>query len=378
MGIVYLAHDTDPRARRGPQGHGRPDRRRPRAEAALRARGQGRREDDAPERGERLRPRQPHRRLALHRDGAPEGQDLQKAMRHAAADVPRAQGRDHRPGAGGPRPRPPGRHRPPRHQAREHLHQPRRHREDHGLRRGAPHHRLHDRHRQHRGHRRLHVARAGEGRQGRRPQRPLQRRLHALRAARGPAALPRREPHGDLLQDHPRGAELRPDPGGPEYDALHADPAEGAGQEPRRALPDGLRLRDRPARVPASARHLRLRRARPRGPRRPGGAAVDAAAADDATPRAPTLVGAGTTSSGRRPMDLGRRPRARHAAHGRARAPGGPRRRDGGDPPAPPASAGPPTVRRGAAASARRARRAPDLPRAAPRAGAARPPPGSP
>ena len=95
-----------PRARRGPQGHGRADRRRPRAEAALRARGQGRREDDAPQRGDRLRPRQPHRRLAVHRDGAPEGPGPPEGDAAAAAPDPRAQGRDHRAGAGRASPTP--------------------------------------------------------------------------------------------------------------------------------------------------------------------------------------------------------------------------------------------------------------------------------
>ena len=46
-------------------------------------------------------------------------------------------------------------------------------------------------------------------------------------------------------------------PEGAEYDALHADPAEGAGQGPRGPLPDRLRVRGRPARVPEGARHGR-------------------------------------------------------------------------------------------------------------------------
>ena len=105
-----------------------------------------------------------------------------------ASDDRRAQRGGDRAGAGRARPRPPGRHRPPRHQARQHLHPGRRVGEDHGLRGGAPDDRLHDRHRQHRGNGGLHVARAGEGREGGRAQRPVQRGLHVLRArSRGDA-----------------------------------------------------------------------------------------------------------------------------------------------------------------------------------------------
>ena len=130
--------------------------------AALLARSEGRREDDAPQRGDGLRPR--HRTPTARRYIAMEllkGQDLQKAVRDAAADdAASARWQIIVQVLAGPRPRAPGRHRAPRHQARQHLHQPGRHGEDHGLRGGPPDHRLHDRHRQHRGHRRLHVARS--------------------------------------------------------------------------------------------------------------------------------------------------------------------------------------------------------------------------
>ena len=49
---------------------------------------------------------------------------------------------------------------------------------------------LDDRHRQRRGDGGLHVPRAGAGQEGRRAERPVQRRLHAVRAGRRPPAVP--------------------------------------------------------------------------------------------------------------------------------------------------------------------------------------------
>ncbi len=136
MGTVYLAHDTILErdvALKVMVAQIADD---PELKAALRARGQGRREDDPPERGERLRPRR-------HTDGSPfivmellKGQDLHKrcARRRRSPWSGRSTSSCR---CSRPRPRPQGRHRPPRHQARQHLHQRRRHGEDHGLRRGA-------------------------------------------------------------------------------------------------------------------------------------------------------------------------------------------------------------------------------------------------
>ena len=74
-------------------------------------------------------------------------------------------------------------------------------------------------------------------------------------------------------------------PEGAEYDALHARAQEVAGQDPRRPLPDRLRLRGGPARVPEGPRDLRLRRERARGAARSRGAVRTAAGAADGDAR---------------------------------------------------------------------------------------------
>ena len=182
--------------------------------------------------------------------------------------------------------------------------------------------RLHDRHRQHRGDGGLHVPRAGAGQEGRRAQRPLQRRLHALRARGRAAALPLRQPHGDLLQDHPRGGELRPDPAGRRLRRPDADPEEGARQGHRRALPDGLRVRGGPARVAEGARHDRVHAERARGARGPRGAHPRADAHDRGAGHDLHAGAAGRGHGGPRPARPAQghdRPDARRRAHRRRR-----------------------------------------------------------
>ena len=78
-------------------------------------------------------------------------------------------------------------------------------------------------------HAELHVSRAGLGRAGGRPQRHLLARRRALRAPDGPQALPGRQPHGDLLQDRPRGL----------HAAGRAVVGDSAGVQPHRRASDG-------------------------------------------------------------------------------------------------------------------------------------------
>ena len=177
--------------------------------------------------------------LGYHTDGSPyivmellKGRDLLHLLRdEPALDLRRKV--DRRPGAGGPRTRAQGRHRPSRHQARQRLHRRERRRQDHGLR-DRPHQRERGgRLGPGRGHGELHVAGAGDGRSGRRAQRSLQRRLHAGGDGRRAAAVRVRQRDEHALPHRPQPA----DPGpagrrgrGPAGAALHQalakDPAE--------------------------------------------------------------------------------------------------------------------------------------------------------
>ena len=124
------------------------------------------------------------------------------------------------------------------------------------------------------------------------------------------------------------------DPAGRRVRRAAADPQEVAREEPRGALPDGLRVRRRPARVPEEPRQLRDRRARARGPDRHRAAAVEAAATaqrrrgSDAG-REPTELGGGGGTMGLARRSHGTRlrgDRARQAGHA-ARQDAGRRRR---------------------------------------------------
>ena len=113
-------------------------------------------------------------RRDVHRDGVRAGHRPVRPPREVRPP-PLRRRRDHR-DAGRPRARlrPLPRHRPPRHQAREHHDCAHRRREGHGLRHRARHelrrpHRSRHRHR----HARVHVSRAGARRQARRAQRHL-------------------------------------------------------------------------------------------------------------------------------------------------------------------------------------------------------------
>ena len=104
---------------------------------------------------------------------------------------------------------PPQRHHPPRHQAREHHADPVRHREGDGLRHRPGHGRQrHDDDADRRGHRHgaVPVAGAGQGRDRRRPQRPVLHRLPDVRTAHRPAAVRRRLPGRRGLPARARGA----------------------------------------------------------------------------------------------------------------------------------------------------------------------------
>ena len=162
----------------------------PGAQAALRARGPRRRALEPPRRRDRLRPRVPHRRLALHRDGAAAGARPLRAAQAGADALARREDVDRRPGARRPRPRAQGGDRPPRHQAGERVPDRGRLGADHGLR-----HRVLDLHGcdepDRARHGRLHVARAGPRRARGRPQRSLQRRHAALRAGDRAASVRR-------------------------------------------------------------------------------------------------------------------------------------------------------------------------------------------
>ena len=212
--------------------------------------------------------------LGYHTDGSPyiamellKGQDLQKAMRQAPPMTARAQGRDHRPGAGRARPRPPGRHRPPRHQARQHLHQARRPVKimDFGVARLTT------------------ASMTGTGNivgtadymspeqvkgakvDGRSDLFSVGCMLYELLTGRRPFhaenlmaifyKITHEEPNFDLI---PQGAE---------YDALLPILQKALAKDLDAALPDRLRVRGGPARVAEGSRHDRVRRERARGPR---------------------------------------------------------------------------------------------------------------
>ena len=336
MGMVYLAHDTmlerdvalkvmvaniadDPELKQ-------------RFEREAKARG----EDDPPQRGDGLRPRLPHRQLALHRHGAPEGPGPPEGHAHPAAHGRGAQGLDHRLGAGRPRPRPPAA------ASSTATSSPRTSSStrtssvkimDFGVARLTS------------------ASMTGTGNivgtadymspeqvkgakvDGRSDVFSVGCMLFELLAGKRPFhsdnlmaifyKITHEEPNFDLI---PAGRAVRRAP---------AHPEEGPVQEPRRALPDRLRVRDGAAGVPEDPRrHLRHRAARPRGPRGPRGPDEPAPAHDrprgggDLHHRGPAPRGhggpghgPGTRTPGHRPArtahDRGHRPRRR--SHHRAR-----------------------------------------------------------
>ena len=159
-----------------------------------------------------------HRRLrrrpALHRHGVRRRPDAARDPPRGPQDPARAGPGDHQRRAVRARLQPPGRHHPPRHQARERDAHPERRREGDGLR-----HRPRDLRRlldddpdRGRGrHRAVPLARAGPRRDRRLPLRRLLRRLPALRAAHRPAAVRRRQPGRRGLPARARaGAARRP------------------------------------------------------------------------------------------------------------------------------------------------------------------------
>ena len=268
MGVIYHAHDPMLERDVALKVMAAADRGRSGPEGPLRARGARGRPDRPPERAHRVRPGVPPRRLALHRDGAAQGQGPAQDAPARPAAAARAQDRRDPAGARGAGPGPSGRHRPPRHQAREHLPQRGRDGEDHGLRRRPLHHGEHHRHGLDHGHRRLHVARAGAGGEGGRPQRPLEHGLHALRAARRPAAVQRRHPDDGLLQDHARRCPTCWScPKGAVYDRLRAVVAHGLAKDPDQRYPTAADFAVRPPRVPDRG----LEPGRPRRPARAAG-----------------------------------------------------------------------------------------------------------
>ena len=151
--------------------------------------------------------------LGYHTDGAPyivmellQGERPPPHPGPGADPAARAEGL-HRPaGARRARPGPQGRHRPPRHQARQRVH----HRATGRPRSWTSASRASARRAPPPGaapgNRGLHVSRAGERRPGRRPQRPVQRRLAAVRAAHRPATVRGRDPGRHPVPDRPQGA----------------------------------------------------------------------------------------------------------------------------------------------------------------------------
>ena len=111
----------------------------------------------------------------------------------------------HRPDRRGARLRPQEGHHPPRHKAGEHPDDDRRQDQDHRLRHRQGGLVEPDDHGAVSRHAELHVARAGLGRARGRTQRHLLARRRPLRDADQPQAVLGRQPHGDLLQDRPRG-----------------------------------------------------------------------------------------------------------------------------------------------------------------------------
>ena len=198
------------------------------------------------------------------------------AARHRGRHPPRSQGNAAGDPAnpGGPRARPRARHRPPRHQALEHLPAAATACEDHGLRRRTPRGRRDHGGHGHR-HAELHVARAGAGRRPGWAQRPVLRGPHALRARDRREGVPRRLGSGADVQDRPHRRRPVADPERPGLGPCSLRSATRAGARGQQSLPGRARHVGR-------ARHGAARtRRQPRlgdgfGPRQ--GRAYDAAA----------------------------------------------------------------------------------------------------
>ncbi len=244
----------------------------PRVPRAVRPRGADRRNPVPPEHRHDPRHRRGHRKpRLLHRDGVHRGAQPEVAP-HREEQV--HLGRDRGPGRPdrrGARLRAPQGDHPPRHQARQHHPDDRRQGEDHRLRDRQDRLFQPDDHRAVPRHAQLHVAGAGLRRPGRRPERHLLARRRAVRAADEPQALSGRQPHGDLLQDRPRGlhaagraldrrsAGVQPDRGagdgqgpleplsarqGPGPRALPAQGAPGGAESASRSRHDGVGRRE--------------------------------------------------------------------------------------------------------------------------------------
>ena len=164
----------------------------------------------------------------------------------------------------------PRRRRAPRHQARQHHGHHHRPGEGHGLRHRPRRLRLVDDGRadhRHPRHRLVLLARAGQGRDRRRPHRPVLDRRRALRDAHRPAAVPRRHPGGGRLPARERapGQAERHQPEG--LPGARRRRAARARQGPRAAVPDG-------GGVPRRRRHRGIRAGARAPPARRGDDAV--------------------------------------------------------------------------------------------------------
>ena len=169
-------------------------------------------------------------------------------------------------------------------------------------------------------HRPVPLARAGPGPVGRRALRPLLHRLHALRAAHRPPAVPRREPGLDRLPARRRAADPAVAARRGHLRGPRRRRAALAGQAARRPLPERRRVPRRPA---GGAPGPTDQRRRPRLGRRPRRRRC---AAPPRTQVVPTVGGDETQAYGRSlplPVDgpAPRPSRARGAARRRSAAP---------------------------------------------------------